>query len=194
MSISQSGRARNQRKRFIGWAMFYMLVFGAFLVFVYGQGRQIPTYALPDGQITLRTSKTMYAVGDNITYSITNGLNSSITFVNRCPQQPLHVYQWQNGAWSNIQDVSDAANCAEQPARITIAANSTYTDSYAKWPKLFQTAGIYRIVAYTTNYASIPYADFIVASPSQNTSTPTIIYQPIYIPVPSIGGDRGGDN
>lgn len=170
-----------------------MLVFGAFLVFVYGQGRQIPIYALPDGQITLRTNKTMYAVGETVTYSIVNGLSSPITLVNKCPQQPLHVYQWQNGAWVSIQDISDTVSCTDQPTPITIAANNTYTATYAKWPTLFHAAGIYRIVAYTTNYAELPYADFIVGSPSQSTSTPNVIYKPIYIPLP-FGNNDFGDN
>ena len=193
MSVPLSMQKRKRNNRFVRWAIFYLLVFGAFLAFVYAQGRQIPTYALPDGRITLSTDKTMYAAGDTVSFSIANGLNSPITLVNNCPQEPLHVYQWQNGSWTSIHDTSDAANCRTQPARVTIAAQRTYTTTYARWPALFRAAGIYRIVAFTTNYADLPYADFIVANPSHSSPAPTIIYQPIYIPIPSTGGDRGDD-
>lgn len=196
MSIPPAIQKRKRNNRIVGWAIFYILVFGAFLIFVYAQGRQIPTYALPDGRIALSTDKTMYAVGDTITYSIANGLSSPITLLNYCPQEPLHVYQWQNGAWVRIHDTQDAVSCPEHAKPIRIAAHTTYTATYAKWPHLFHDAGIYRIVTFATNYPDLPYADFIVAKPAANTpvQAPTIIYQPIYIPVPTNGGDGGGDN
>lgn len=183
---------RNSQKRLWGWVSFYLAGLIAFVIFVGIQGQNIPTYAFYGGQIQLATDKTSYIVGDVVSYTITNGLDTSITLANNCPSEPLHVYQWLNGQWARIHDTQDSVSCGERPEPITVAAHSAVTKSYADWPKLFAKPGIYRIVAMATNYTGLPYADFLVTSFGQPALQPQIIYQPIYIPVPG-GRDRGDD-
>lgn len=194
-------RDRNKYKRLVGWILIYMLLIGGFVLIVYWQASRVNTLNFASGQLQLTTSKTSYTVGDKISYTLKNGLNHRITFLNVCPQEPLYAYSWINNSWVRIHDTATASACASHPKQRTIPAGGSYTQSFANWPKLFNKPGIYRIVGLATNYTALPYTDFrvvakpVVPTPIIQTRTQIIIQKvitPIYIPVPSTGG--GGDN
>lgn len=203
MNTRPAVRQRNHRKRLFGWIFFYILLFAAFIAVVYLQGEKVNTLQLPNGQIQLTTSKSKYTVGDTVSFSLKNNFSTPIYLVNKCPQEPLHVYQYKNSSWQRIHDQAGANACSNTPAKITIPAGGTVTKNYASWPHLFGGPGIYRLVAYADNYPNIAYADFqVVAPPPKPLAAPspiiiykpvyTPVYTPIYIPAPSGGG--GGDN
>lgn len=194
-----AARERNRHKRLVGWVFFYLLVVVAFVFAVYLQARRVNTLSFASGTLQLTTSKTKYTVGDPISYTLKNGLNQPITFANACPAEPLYAYSWTNNSWVRIHDTTPASSCAGEPKQRTIPAGGSYTQSFANWPNLFSKPGIYRIVGLATNYTALPYADFQVVAKQTPTKVQTQIiiqkvFTPVYINVPSGGGDSGGDN
>ncbi len=194
-------RERNKRKRIINWALFYIAVIGFFGYFIYQQAININTLDFAHGTLQLTTPKTKYTVGDSISYTLKNGLSESISLASTCPAEPLFVYEWTNNAWVRIHDTAKASACNGVPAERTIPAGGSYTQNFDNWPNLFGKPGIYRLVAYASNYTAIPYADFqvvakpVVIKPQVQVQIQTVIQKvitPVYIQVPSSGGDGGG--
>ncbi len=191
-------RERNRRKRLFGWVAIYILLVLGFAFVVYRQASTVNTLNFASGKLSLTTSKTKYTVGDEIGYTLKNGLSVPIVLTNNCPQEPLYVYSWNNSSWVRIHDKAANSTCAGKPSQVTIAANGTYTQTFADWPNLFKKPGIYRIASFASNYTAIPYADFqVVAKPvAPETQTQIVIQKvitPIYITVPSSGGGGGDD-
>lgn len=199
MTADRNMRQRNRRKRFAGWTLFYAVVFAVFLLVIFWQARRVNTLEFPRGQLELTTSKTKYTAGDTVTYTIKNGLSTSVKLVSRCPQEPLHVYQWKNNQWARIHDTAKSSVCNGQPNQTVVQSGGSFTGNYKNWSSLFAKPGIYRLVALANNYTALPYADFqVVAKPKP--AIPQIIYKPVYtpvytpvyIPAPSGGGGDGG--
>lgn len=194
MTATGSVRHYGRVRRMIGWIVFYLVVLEAFVAIVYWQGSQVNTSEFAKGQLELTTSKTTYTQGDTVSFTLKNRLSQPITMINDCPHEPLHVYQWKNQQWTAIHDTKDTVSCVGQPAQTVIPVNGVVTKDYARWPSLFDSPGIYRLVVYASNYTSLPYADFqVVAKPAQ-AAAPKVYYvpvpTPVYIPVytPSAGG------
>lgn len=194
-------RERNKRKRLVGWIFLYLLVIGIFASTVYWQAKRVNILDFASGTLQLTTSKTKYTVGDTISYTLKNNLGQPITFANTCPQEPLFVYTWTNNSWVRIHDTAATSACTHEPKERTIPAGGSYTQNFKNWPNLFNKPGIYRIVGLATNYTALPYADFqVVAKPvapqvQVQTRTQIVIQKvitPVYITVPSSGGDGGG--
>ncbi len=193
MTKNQIVRHRNRSKRFIGWTIIYLLIFAGFVAIVYRQSIKVNTLDFPNGQINIVTSKTKYTVGDTVSYTINNGLTNVITIVNKCPQEPLHVYQWSNNTWERIHDTAATSACTGQPKQFAITPGSSMTKNFSSWPNLFNKPGIYRLVAYADNYTKLPYTDFqVVAPPPKPVAAPApqIIYKTIIqqVLVPSNSG------
>ncbi len=197
MSSAQAVYAKHRTRRIILTILFYVILFIAFLLLMYQQANKVNTLEFAAGQIQLTTSKTKYTVGDTVTYTIKNGLNTPITLLFDCPNQPFHVYQWTNNQWVSMTAKAKPSACTNQPKQVKLAPNATLTKNYSAWSSLFNKPGIYRIVAYANNYTSLPYADFQVVDKSTNDTTPLIIYKPVYTPVytpiyiPSSSGSDG---
>ena len=194
-------RERNKHKRVFGWIFLYVVLIATFVFSVYWQAKRVNTLGLASGRLQLTTSKSTYTIGDSISYTLKNNLEKPITLVTSCPQEPLYVYSWANNAWARIHDTATASACSGEPPQQTIPVGGSYTQTFDKWPNLFDKPGIYRIVSLATNYTALPYADFqviakpVVIQPKVETQTQIIIQKvitPVYITVPSSGG--GGDN
>lgn len=190
-------RVKNKRKRLIGWVLLYLALIVIFMFTLFWQIKKVNTLNFASGELQLSTSKTKYTVGDTISYTLKNGLTKPITFINTCPQEPLYVYSWINNSWIRIHDTARASSCNNLAKQRTILPGNSYTQSFASWPNLFNKPGIYRIVALSTNYRAIPYADFqVVAKPSIPKIQTQVIIQkvitPIYITPPSYSGHDGG--
>jgi plastocyanin len=190
---------RNRHKRVVGWVLFYSVLIASFIFIVLWQANRVNTLGFASGRLQLTTSKIKYTVGDTVSYTLKNGLDHPITLVNTCPQAPLYAYSWTNNSWVRITDSAAASSCAGEQPTHTIPAGGSYSQNFANWPHLFAKPGIYRIVGLATNYTALPYTDFqVVAKPvSQQVQTRTqVIIQrvitPVYITVPSSGGDGGG--
>lgn len=190
-----SVRQRNRRKRLIEWIAIYIAIFAAFLVIIFWQSGKVNTLGFPAGQILLSVSKSKYTVGQTVAFTITNDLSNAITLVDNCPNEPLHVYQWESNQWVRIHAQAKSSNCNNQANRTVIQPHATLTRNYANWPQLFAKPGIYRLVAFADNYTALPYVDFQVVGKNQSAA-PTIIYQTIYTPiyVNSEQAPTGGDN
>lgn len=193
-------RERNKRKRLAGWLVFYAMLIALFIFSFYSQAKKVNTLNFASGQISLTTSKTKYTVGDQISYTLKNGLSQPITLLNDCPQEPLFVYSWNNNSWVRVHDTAAASTCTNEPKTRTIPAGGSYSQSLSNWPNLFSKPGIYRLVMFANNYTALPYTDFqvvakpVVVAPKIQTRTQVIIQKvitPVYISVPSSGG--GGD-
>ncbi len=204
MSSAQAVYVKHRTRRIVLTVLFYILLFVAFLFVMYQQANKVNTLEFASGQIELTTSKTKYTVGDTITYTIKNGLNTPITLLFDCPNQPFHVYQWTNNQWVAMTAKAKQSACSNLPNQVKLAPNASLTKNYSAWPKLFNKPGIYRIVAYANNYTALPYADFQVVDKPTPAPAPVVIYKPVYTPVytpiyvQSSGGDHssggGGDN
>ena len=190
MSTKSVFLQRNHRKRFVGWALFYLFILLFFIFIIYKQASKVNTLELPSGQLQLLVSKSKYKVGQTVTFSIKNNFSKPIYLINKCPQEYLHVYQFTNGSWQRIHD--KAISCPSKQQKIAIAPGGVLTKNYAEWPKLFAKPGIYRLVAYADNYSNLAYADFQVISPGQSNQ-PMIIYKPVYTPI-YITSPSGGDH
>ncbi len=195
---SKDYKQKNRIRRILGWVVIYIAIFIVFLLVVYNQSKGVNTLQFPTGTIGITTSKLKYTVGDKVTYTIKNNLINSITIMDHCPNLPLHVYQWTNYQWNNINLSTKSVNCTSNK-NIIIGSNQSKTFNFDNWPSLFNKPGIYRIVAYADNYPALPYADFeIVDKPT--SLTPQIIYKPvytpvytpIYVPTPKTSGSDGG--
>ncbi len=195
MSGTPENKKKNKYKRILAWTLFYILVFIGFLVAIYWQSNKVNSLEFPQGQILVSTSKTNYTVGDTINYTITNKLVNPITLINHCPNEPLHVYVWKNYQWVRIHSKEKSSLCGANKSYV-IQPNKSKTFNFNNYPKLFNSPGIYRIVAYADNYTSLPYADFeVIAKPSPAPS-PQIIYKPVYTPVYTpiyVPATTGGD-
>jgi hypothetical protein len=192
--------SRRQRsvKRIIGWSVFYLLLLVLFVAVIFIQGRKVNTLGFASGQIILSTNKVKYTIGQDISYTIKNNLSQPIVFLNKCPNEPLHIYQLENSQWVRIHNIASSTACINQPTRFIINPNQQLTRSLKPWLSLFSKPGIYRIVAFASNYTALPYTDFQVAGKAIVVS-PKIIYKPVYTPIyiKSDGGggsSTGGDN
>lgn len=197
---------RNHRKRLFGWIAFYIVVLGLFIAVIYFQAKKVNTLELPTGHIQLLATQAKYTVGDTVGFTIRNNFSAPIYLVNKCPQMPLHVYEYKNDSWQRLTDQADAKACAGPQTTTTIAPGASLTKNYAGWPHLFASPGIYRLVAYADNYPDLAYTDFqVVAPPPKPLPQPapviiykpvyTPVYTPIYIPAPAAPATpRGGDN
>ncbi len=199
--MQQTARQRSRKKRLIAWVIVYLLLFAGFLALVIWQSRRVNTLDFPNGQLQLTVSKTKYTAGDTVTYTLKNGLTNAITLVNKCPGEPLHVYEWENNQWVRIHEQASTSVCATQPKLVSIPSGGSLTKNYANWPKLFAKPGIYRLVAFADNYTALPYVDFQVVAKPTPPPAPQVIYKPVYTPVytpiyiptvPTGGGDGGG--
>ena len=187
--------ARNRRKRVAGWTAFYLVLLAAFIFVIIWQSHKVNIYQFPNGVIQLSVSKAKYTVGQTVAFEIHNGLSNSIQLVNKCPNPPLHIYQWESGQWIGMSAAAKNSNCNGQHF-IAIKPGQTYKSNYKNWPKLFNKPGIYRVVAFASNYTALPYADFQIVG-KQIQQAPKIIYKPVYTPVYTpvyvkSGGDGGG--
>jgi hypothetical protein len=176
-------RKRSPWLKIAVWSVFYTVILGGFAYYMYTISKDVNTYGFVNGSIQVATSQAKYTVGDTISYTLTNNLASPITLVNNCPQEPLHVYKWENSQWQRIHDTAGSGACDSAQKQITIASGQAINGSFANWKNLFAQPGIYRVVAFASNYTQLPYADFQVVAPPAAAPQPTIIYQPVYTPV-----------
>lgn len=165
--------------RYAGWVTFYVLALVIFIFVIYWQSSKVNTLNFPSGTITLTTSKQKYNVGETVSYTITNGLNSSVLLPATCPAEPLHVYTWNGTAWVALHANAATAACENLPKQTELPPGKTLTQDFSKWPDLFAKPGIYRVVALANNYNGLPYADFEIGTPPKKIE-PTVIYRDIY--------------
>lgn len=163
------------------------------LLILFIVGSRIHTKIIPAGNVTLETEYSKYLLGEEIKFTIKNNFNSTIYLENNCPTEPLDVFKYQDTKWVRIHDLANTKDCTKDDRNIKIPANEIRIASFAKWPKLFSTPGLYRIVANVGYYNQLPYHDFKViakpeiplvntnlnsSSPKQSTVTSPAISQP----------------
>jgi len=185
LTSDQQFQNRQKLNRFIGWTMFYVLLFVVFGLVINGRVHNVSTKIIPNGQISLVASKIKYTVGDSVQVQITNGLNSALVYNNHCPQEPLSVYRFENNGWSRIHSTIDNSACAGLQKNVSIAPGASYSINYAPWSQLFSQPGIYRIAALADNYNGLAYADIDVVAPASKPVAPStqIIYKTVYTPI-----------
>jgi hypothetical protein len=180
-----------KRKRLFFWVIFYSILILSFSYNIDNRIHAVNTEIIPNGLITLAATKVQYNSGDTVQVILKNGLTNTIYYNNKCPQEPLSVYRFENNVWSRVHISIDNSLCTNQPKQIAVLPGSTYTVDYSNWSQLFSTPGIYRIAALANNYNGLAYTDFDILAPPPKPITPTTqtiyktIYTPVYIQVPA---------
>ena len=187
LNLNREFRTRSFVFRFhLVWVAFYdvlLIMIAGFIGYLYHEHSEDQ---LPAGHVELTVSKTSYQPGEVVQFSIKNNFPTTIYTTNRCPEEPLDVYTWQDDNWHQIHDtaVQGQADCFTQPRNVALKAGQTITYSFKDWPHLFANPGVYRIVLHIDHYNDLPFQDFKVleapqaqrqpsssSSPSTNTST-----------------------
>ncbi|MBP6045125.1 hypothetical protein KA525_03155 [Candidatus Woesebacteria bacterium] len=165
------------------WVAFYVVAVSLIAVVAYYYYNKHKEDQFPVGSIELTVSKTRYKQGETVSFSVINHFPTTIYVNNRCPQEPLDVYKWENKQWKQIHDSakSEDSLCFKQPRRVPVAPSSTLTYNFNDWPDLFKTPGVYRIVMKVEHYKGYPFQDFVVLKPQEiiKNATPSVILPPI---------------
>ncbi len=195
-SISELRRSR--RKRWVFWILVYVIV----LVISFFAARwvlhRLDRDVVLEGNVELSVPKARFAVGEEVSFSMKNDLESSIFIVNGCPKEPLHVFRWNGSSWDAVHATTEKSYCEGQSRMIEIPAKGTVSYSYKAWPELFKQPGYYRIVASVEQYAKYPYADFEVYTPEVPQTpaalpqgAPVLQPEPVNVVIPSRERERG---
>lgn len=177
LKLNRELRTRSMVVRFhLLWVAFYALLFigivgfGAYLYHEHAENQ------LPSGHVELTVSKTAYQPGEVVEFSIKNNFPTTIYTTNRCPEEPLDVYRWQDDGWQQIHDkaVKGEAECFTQPRKVPLQAGGTIIYNFKDWPRLFAEAGVYRIVLHIDHYDDLPFQDFkVLEAPTVQPPTST---------------------
>ncbi len=151
------------------WVAFYIIVISLIAGVAYYYYHEHKENQFPVGSIELKVSKTRYKPGETVSFSVINHFPTTIYVTNRCPQEPLDVYKWQDKQWKQIHDSAkdEDSQCYTQPRRVPVAPSSTLTYNFKDWPDLFKNPGVYRIVMKVEHYKGYPFQDFVVLKPQE---------------------------
>ena len=176
---------RQKRNRFISWTIFYCALVVIFIYVSAVKLKAVNTKVIPTGSISLSIGQSQYTTGQPVSITLVNNLSSAVYFNNKCPQEPLNVYRWENNVWLRLHTTLDNSSCTDQTKTIKILPNESYNISYASFSQLFTTPGIYRVAALANNYNGLAFADFNIVAPPSKPVTPgvQIIYKNIYTPI-----------
>jgi hypothetical protein len=159
------------------WLIFYLVLIAGIVIFVVKVYNEHLENQFPDGTVKLSTSKQKYQKGDTVSFTIENNFPTKIYVPNRCPQEPLDVYEWKDEKWLQIHDtaVDKNSECYKQSRRITFLPGQKINYSFKDWPNLFKEPGVYRLVMDIEHYQQRPFVDFIVLKPAKviKNTTPT---------------------
>lgn len=161
----------------MAWAVFYVSLMTGALFLLYSIGQTLVSRTIPAGNIKLSVTKQHYKMGEAVQFTIKNNFTSQVYVNNACPEEPLLVYKWDGRQWTGVHKTIAKSLCKDQKRQIVIAAHESTEGSYVLWQELFNTPGLYRIVAVVNNYNGLPFADFEVMKPppTAEPATETII-------------------
>ncbi|MEO8105218.1 MAG: hypothetical protein ABI602_02675 [Candidatus Saccharibacteria bacterium] len=165
MSVSELIHVESPWQSRFRWLVVFVVLFAAIVLSSFVALNRIRTYSLPTGGVQLNTQYSQYLVGEPVNLTIKNGFNSPISIVTSCPSEPLAVYRSVNNQWVRIHDMTSSSNCPATSGTLLIPAAESKTVSLANWPKLFSTAGSYRIALQVQYSNALPYVDFMVMTP-----------------------------
>lgn len=174
----------------IFWLAFYTALTTVVVSAFYVAADNITTHTLPTGSVSMTTDYSKYVVGETINFTVKNNYNSSIFIENDCPNEPLAIYKLIDNNWVRQHDNASVKDCPDESRKVSVAAGQSISGNFKSWPRLFSTAGKYRIVAFVEYYNSLPYQDIeiiektvaapqsqpVVNQPAENTfinNTPT---------------------
>lgn len=181
------------------WSIVYLVLIGGSIAYAGHLYRQHDEDRLPAGFISLSLNKEQYTVGETVEFTVTNHFPTSIFIVNHCPQEPLIVYHWKDGAWKELHAIArENGKCYGEERKVAIPPEGSRGYDFADWPTLFTEPGVYRIAMAVENYSEIPFKDFVVVpvpvpvatttpvevteEPAPTTPVPATV--PIPVPVP----------
>lgn len=168
----------------IFWTAVYGVILTVFLIGMYQVTSRIRTHSLPSGEIQLAIPYSKYVVGEIVTYSLQNNFNSPVYILNKCPNEPLAVYRFENNQWVRQHDTASISSCPGKDRQIAVPANGIVNGTFAGWKNLFAKPGKYRVVAYVEYYNALPYQEFEVINPppakqpESVSTTPQVQAQP----------------
>ena len=147
------------------WSAVYLLIAVGLLVGFFLVADHIQTHTVPVGGITLNTTYSKYALGEPVSFSVTNNYNTTVFITNGCPSEPVAVYRQSGVIWERLHGTASGKDCSGEQRQVGIPASSTVTVSLAPWRGLFTKTGNYRLVAIIDGYSSLPYVDFSIMAP-----------------------------
>jgi len=175
---------QNTSSKFVyyaAWITLYFFIIGGTTVFATSVYKKYETQHLPSGNIELSIPKSAYQLGEVVEFTITNHFPVPIYVTNKCPQEPLNVYRWNNNSWQQVHaKATDGEDCYTGERNVAIESESARTYNFADWPELFDTPGVYRIAANINHYDDIPFQDFVILEPAkviEIIEPPQIIYE-----------------
>ncbi|MCA9349011.1 hypothetical protein KC878_02575 [Candidatus Saccharibacteria bacterium] len=151
------------------WVLFYLIVIGGMAVYAYKLYNQHEKSHIPNGYIELKLDKVQYQLGESVEFTVVNHYPSPIYVLNQCPNEPLHVFEWQDEVWVQLHSkaVSSDSDCYKQPRNVAIAAEASRSYTFDDWPDLFDHPGVYRVVMAVDHSTDLPYQDFVVLKPAE---------------------------
>jgi len=141
------------------WVLIYVALLGFAFAFAWHLYAQYDNDQLPYGEIELVTEKNGYQLGEEIVFTVINHFPTTVYVTNHCPDEPLHVFKWENEDWKQIHDTaqnSDSA-CYKQERNVAIAPESSRSYNFNDWPNLFNEPGLYRMAMEIDHYTEIPF-------------------------------------
>lgn len=193
---SLSELQRSRRKRWIFWILVYVVLVAASFFSARWVLHRLDRDVVLEGNVELAVPKARFAVGEDVSFTMKNDLETSIFIINGCPKEPLHVFRWNGKTWDAVHATTTKSYCEGQSRMIEIPAKRSVTYSYRAWPELFAQPGYYRIVASVEQYVKYPYADFEIYAPGVSTSptaapqgAPVLQQEPANVVVPQPGED-----
>ncbi len=133
---------------------------------------------LAENDIGIATVKTEYAYGKEVKLTLQNNLEETVTIENDCPAEPLDVYKYENGEWTQMTATYDL-ECAG--VDYILAPGEKTTLSYLSWTYgIFDELGRYQI-RYEYNDKTYYSNEFSIVEPGFMTKMwREAFYNPIY--------------
>lgn len=149
----------------INWIIFYLVILACFFASFYLVASHIRTRGIVTGKIEINTPFSKYLIGEDISFTIKNGYNTTIFVTNKCPEEPVAIYFREDNTWKRIHGTATKSDCSFQERQVQVPANSFVTVSLSPWHNLFTQVGQYRLVSVVNGFDELPFVDFEIISP-----------------------------
>lgn len=164
---------------------FFLWFIVAFLVVYIFTSPPSNQDALKNETVSLITNSQEVRQGSAPQLTITNNSAEVLTIANDCPNEPLAVYRYVDGQWSQIEATASHITCSSTEP-ITLAQGESYTVDYAPWKAaLFSHFSRYQVRADITdsqgNSKEYVSNEFSIVQPSLLVNMwRQLLYRPFY--------------
>lgn len=164
------------KKKILNYVLIFLLVYLIMSFFFKPSGENAE---VADNDIVLKTTKREYGQNELISVEILNTTDRAFTLTSECPKEPLNVYTYKQGEWTQISHETDIS--CDAFTDITVEPDKKIFISYQGWNNaLFSELGRYKI-SMDVDGKTIDSPEFEVKPKGLWGSFFTyVFYQPIY--------------